>query len=230
MTARVKPSTANNRRVRIETAQAPKPTTNGDGGSGDASILRRLFDSGNIQVAMNHDKIMNAADVDRMSHNAEADRVARRAAEALRLSTQTARAGLAANVRRTGNRGAVGGSNAPPPNATARPLGRFGRTSTRPRALAANAPAVGSRALLDRIAERQRKLSPPADLDSAELDEQQAHELMRDIILLLKSRGGRAPTSFVVDAFQDRIQSHQHAVSRKLLKLGPTWSAHPGIA
>ena len=222
VTARVKPSTANNRRVRIETAQAPKPTTNGDGGSGDASILRGLFDSGNIQVAMNHDKIMNAADVDRMSHNAEADRVARRAAEALRLSTQTARAGLAVNVPTwTGNRGAVGGSNAPPPNATARPLGRFGRTSTRPRALAANAPAVGSRALLDRIAERQRENSRAveADLDSAELDEQQAHELMRDIILLLKSRGGRAPTSFVVDAFQDRIQSHQHALFRKLLKL-----------
>jgi len=221
-TLRAKTSTANNRRVRIETAQAPKQTTRGDGGSGDASILRGLFDSGNIQVAMNHDKIMNAAGVDRMSHNAEADRVARRAAEALRMSTQTARAGLAVNVPTwTGSRGAVGGSNARPPSTTARPLGRFGRTSARPRALAADAPAVGSRALLDRIAERQRENSRAveADLDSAELDERQAHELMRDIILLLKSRGGRAPTSFVVDAFQDRIQSHQHALFRKLLKL-----------
>jgi len=221
-TSRAKSSTADNRRVRIETAQAPKPTTNGDGGSGDASILRGLFDSGNIQVAMNHDKIMNAAGVDRMSHNAEADRVARRAAEALRMSTQTARAGLAVNVPTwTGSRGAVGGSNALPPSTTARPLGRFGRTSARPRALAANAPAVGSRALLDRIAERQRENSRAveADLDSADLDERQAHELMRDIILLLKSRAGRAPTSFVVDAFQDRIQSHQHALFRKLLKL-----------
>ena len=58
-----------------------------------------------------------------------------------------------------------------------------------------------------------------ADLDSAELDETQANELMRDIIILLKSRGGRASTSFVIDAFQDRVQSHQHALFRKLLKL-----------
>ena len=213
VTARVKPSTANNRRVRIETAQAPKPTTNGDGGSA-REHFRRLFDSGNIQVAMNHDKIMNAADVDRMSHNAEADRVARRAAEALRLSTQTARRVGRPTFRRTA--------------IERRPEARtrLHRTPPRARSVASVAPV--------RVRERSPRTPPPsgrercliaspattktlaveADLDSAELDEQQAHELMRDIILLLKSRGGRAPTSFVVDAFQDRIQSHQHAVSQ----------------
>ena len=80
---------------------------------------------------------------------------------------------------------------------------------------------LGSRALLDRIAARRQENAQAieADLDSAELDETQANELMRDIIILLKSRGGRASTSFVIDAFQDRVQSHQHALFRKLLKL-----------
>ena len=220
--SRTRPTRQSNR-VRVETARETASTASGDGGAGDSQILRGLFDSGNIQVAMNHDKIMNAAGVDRMSHNAEADRVARRAAEALRLSTQTARAGLAVHVPTwTGNRGAVGGARTGvSANTTARPLGRFGRTSTAPCALATDAPAVGSRALLDRIAARREETARAveADLDSAELDETQANELMRDIILLLKSRGGRAPTNFVIDAFQDRIQSHQHALFRKLLKL-----------
>ena len=209
--------------VRIETARELKQDSAGDGGAGDAQILRGLFDSGNIQVAMNHDKIMNAASVDRMSHNAEADRVARRAAEALRLSAQSARAGLAVNVPTWTGRSGVAHASAPTASAaTARSLGRFGRTAPQARTDSPNtAPALGSRALLDRIAARRQEnaRAVEADLDSAELDETQANELMRDIIMLLKSRGGRASTSFVIDAFQDRVQSHQHALFRKLLKL-----------
>jgi DNA excision repair protein ERCC-6 len=84
--------------------------------------------------------------------------------------------------------------------------------------------ATTSQALLSRIAARREEnaRAVEADLSSAELDDSQANELMRDIILLLKSRGGRAPTGLVIDAFQDRIQSHQHALFRQLLKLAAT--------
>jgi DNA excision repair protein ERCC-6 len=50
---------------------------------------------------------------------------------------------------------------------------------------------------------------------------------MRDIILLLKARGGRASTSFVIDAFQDRIQAHQHGLFRSLLKLAADLERSP---
>lgn len=233
-----RPAPKSQRRVRIENARDTdaQATTNGvGGGDGDAQILRGLFDSGNIQVAMNHDKIMGAAGVDRMAYNAEADRVARRAAEALRLSTRTSRAGLAVHVPTwTGSRGAAsGGSQAPQTtSATARPLGRFGRTSARSNVTATSngvGSGSGSRALLDRIAARRQETARAVDhdLDSARLDESQANELMRDIILLLKARGGRASTSFVIDAFQDRIQAHQHGLFRSLLKLAADLERSP---
>ena len=215
-------------KVRVETARDPDAHVNGDSGAGDAQILRGLFDSGNIQVAMNHDKIMGAAGVDRMAHNAEAERVARRAAEALRLSAQSARAGLAVHVPTwTGNRGAV--HSTAPSAPVVRPLGRFGRTSIQSRSNDSSTAALGSQALLERIAARREDnaRAVEADLESSELDETQANDMMRDIILLLKSRGGRASTSFVIDAFQDRVQSHQHALFRKLLKLAADLERSP---
>ena len=225
------------RQIRIENARDTdsQATTSGVGGDGDAQILRGLFDSGNIQVAMNHDKIMGAAGVDRMAYNAEADRVARRAAEALRTSTRTSRAGLAVHVPTwTGSRGAASGGSQPPQttSATALPLGRFGRTSARSNLTTTSngvGSVSGSRALLDRIAARRQETARAVDhdLDSARLDESQANELMRDIILLLKARGGRASTSFVIDAFQDRIQAHQHGLFRSLLKLAADLERSP---
>jgi DNA excision repair protein ERCC-6 len=223
-------------RIRIENAREPESKQSNDNASGDASILRNLFDSDNIHVAMNHDKIMNAAGVDRMVHNAEAERVARRAAEALRLSAQASRGSAGVHVPTwTGTRGAAGG---PPrqaaPAVAARALGRFGRTSAHARPTSTSdgtttAVATTSQALLSRIAARREENSRAveADLSSAQLDETQANELMRDIIIFLKSRGGRAPTGLVIDAFQDRIQSHQHALFRQLLKLAATLERNP---
>ena len=39
------------------------------------------------------------------------------------------------------------------------------------------------------------------------------------VLLAVRAFGVKRLSSFVVDAFQDRIQSHQHALFRKLLKL-----------
>lgn len=213
--------------IRIEEARASESKP-GDNGAGDAAILRNLFDSDNIHVAMNHDKIMSAAGVDRMAYNAEAERVARRAAEALRLSARASRGDAGVHVPTwTGTRGAAGGPHRPLAPAVARSVGRFGRTSAN--ASDAAPAATSSRALLSRIAARREESARAVetDLSSAQLDEEQANELMRDIIIFLKSRGGRAPTGLVIDAFQDRVRTHQHALFRQLLKLAATLERNP---
>ena len=265
-----KPNNTNS--LRMENVPSTTTDTTQTPGDGDAAIMRTLFgvggegssnDSGMIRGAMNHDAIIGASgSKDHLvggSAAAEAERVARRAHQAV---TQSGRQRLQSNVAVPTWTGRSGAAGAPVEmgarNGRGRGGGRFGRSRqngvAEPSAdeipggvvaagvmgsSSARVGTGGSQTLLQRIRIRDANAAAaagsgaieptdPSSGPSTEETEATAEALLRDVVSFLGARPfGRAPTGLVVDAFQDRLESNQHALFRRLLKVAATLEKNP---
>ena len=193
-----------------------------DNGKGDAAILKSLFDGkAGLHSAMCHDKILSAADSDGRAKIAFADRIARRAAEAVKRSgrgnmnghsnvsfqTQPQQQQINATTTSTTITRTIATNNIN--------TGRFGSNNT------------GSRRLFSRIQQRREEenaiITAHQDASAAananqEEESRFAQALLKEIIQFLRSRGGAAPTGLVVDAFADKVTAERRVIFRNLLK------------
>ena len=193
-----------------------------DNGKGDAAILKSLFDGkAGLHSAMCHDKILSAADSDGRAKIAFADRIARRAAEAVKRSgrgnmnghsnvsfqTQPQQQQINATTTSTTITRTIATNNIN--------TGRFGSNNT------------GSRRLFSRIQQRREEenaiITAHQDASAAananqEEESRFAQALLKEIIQFLRSRGGEAPTGLVVDAFADKVTAERRVIFRNLLK------------
>ena len=193
-----------------------------DNGKGDAAILKSLFDGkAGLHSAMCHDKILSAADSDGRAKIAFADRIARRAAEAVKHSgrgnmnghsnvsfqTQPQQQQINATTTSTTITRTIATNNIN--------TGRFGSNNT------------GSRRLFSRIQQRREEenaiITAHQDASAAananqEEESRFAQALLKEIIQFLRSRGGEAPTGLVVDAFADKVTAERRVIFRNLLK------------
>ena len=246
------------------------------GGDGDAAIMRSLFGGGGggggtgaegaagepstgaglIRGAMSHDAIMRAPNGrDHLvggggSAALEADRVARRAEEALRQSRVARGSAGVAVPTWTGRSGAAGAPVGAVSAASARRFGRSvpgvgvgggggrfgsgGGGGGGAGIAGIGQGAMGSQTLLQRIRQRDAAAGEAAaaaaagaDFDEGD-DDAEAETLLREIVDFLRARpSGRAPTGLVVDAFQHRVSSRRTQMFRRLLKTAAALERNP---
>ena len=266
-------SSSRRRRFAIATVpdRAASASASGDA-SGDAAIMRHLFGGGGggggggassgpagpeqphhlIKGAMNHDAIMSAASGGR-DHLAagprsaaalEAERVARRAREQVRLSSVQSRGAAPVSAPTWTGRAGIAGA---PLSRLPAHAGRFGRAAmgeagsdgdaSLTKSLGAgvagafNGGAPGSGALLRRIRARgggggrgtaAAEEAPRGGGGGGDVDAE-AESMLRDVCAFLRARPGRrAPTGLVVDAFQDRVGAGRERLFRRVLNVAAT--------
>ncbi|EIE27594.1 hypothetical protein COCSUDRAFT_34894 [Coccomyxa subellipsoidea C-169] len=209
----------------------------------DAKILRDLFEGTGVMSALDHSKIEGANNPEALNIDAQAARIARRAAAALRQSraacvtapvnqpTWTGRSGGSGAPRfgATSNqrlaRGALsepGSSEAAPADAGAGEvrrgtagLARFGGGQ----AGTTGGLAPSSSVLLARLRERQAAVSAAASSAARNDPEvEEAHELSQRIVAYLEEAGGQADSHAVIQHFAPSLPAAKAPLFRQLLQ------------
>ncbi|PSC71103.1 CHROMATIN REMODELING 8 [Micractinium conductrix] len=233
-------------------AEAAMPAGDGDaaasGGNGDAKILKELFEESGVRGAIDHAKVEGANDPQRRAADAEAARIARRAAEALKQSRLACARAPVSQPTWTGRSGGAGlpGSGAAPrfgraanprlapapaaqpqaAPAAAAPAGRrFGAGAAGGSARAglqagcAAGAAPRSSEILARLRERQAAADSAAvAAAAADPAVEQAQVLAAQIASFIEAQGGAAPSDALVAHFQASVGATQLPLFRGVLK------------
>lgn len=185
-----------------EITESEKYPTTGDG-QGDARILQDLFDGSGICSALDHDKIEDAHNPENRVAQKEAQKVAERAAKALKQSRAFVSSNPVNAPTWTGRSGLAGAPGIP----------KFGRVQNS--ALGGGGSAFKSSNILAKIRARNAEATSLA-VQSPEVS--RAKSLADRIIAYLDSRGGSASSASVASTFRDSEASGDPELFKSVLK------------
>ena len=203
-----------------EVVESERGPSTGDG-QGDARILQDLFDGSGICSALDHDKIEDAHNPENRIAQKEAQRIAERAAKALKQSRASVSSNPVNAPTWTGRSGHAGAPGIP----------KFGRIQNS--ALGAGDSALKSSNILAKIRARNAEATSLA-VQSPEVS--RAKSLADRIIAFLHSRGGSASSSSVASTFRDSEAAGDPELFKSVLKQvailrrgqgGRTWLLKP---
>ncbi|BDA48603.1 probable DNA excision repair protein ERCC-6 [Coccomyxa sp. Obi] len=209
----------------------------------DAKILRDLFEGTGVMSALDHSKIEGANNPEALNIDAQAARIARRAAAALRQSraalmtapvnqpTWTGRSGGSGAPRfgATSNQrlarasssepgdseGPAAGASAEPRRGAGAGLGRFGGGL----AGTTGGLAPSSSVLLARLRERQAAVNAAASSAARNDPEvEEAHELSQRIVAYLEQAGGQSDSQALIQHFSADLPAAKAPLFRQLLQ------------
>jgi DNA excision repair protein ERCC-6 len=201
----------------IESERGP---TTGDG-QGDARILQDLFDGSGICSALDHDKIEDAHNPENRIAQKEAQKIAERAAKALKQSRASVSSNPVNAPTWTGRSGHAGAPGIP----------KFGGVQNS--ALGGGDSALKSSNILAKIRARNAEATSLA-VQSPEVS--RAKSLADRIVAFLHSRGGSASSASVASTFRDSEAAGDPELFKSILKQvailrrgqgGRTWLLKP---
>ncbi|CAL5223760.1 g6324 [Coccomyxa viridis] len=227
----------------LSTALAQSQEAPGD--MDDAKILRDLFDGTGVMSALDHSKIEGANNPEALNIDAQAARIARKAAEALKRSRQVCQAAPVNQPTWTGRSGLSGSANgaqtqrfgattnwrmaaqnstAAEPNGSSAPSQSNESSSSAVRfggglAGTAGSTAPRSAVLLAQMRSRQAAIHAAASSaarNDPEVDE--AAELTERIIGFLETCMGQADSQAVIEHFSQHLTARQAPLFRQLLQ------------
>lgn len=202
--------------IAIVTGHSTSSEERGPGGSGDASILRDLFDGTGVHAALDHSKIEGAHDPDHRTAQREASKIAQRAAQALRQSRLHVQRAPVNRPTWTGRSGIAGAPRKAVPRFGAIVNPRIQPSST----MHGGRGALHSSDLLDQMRQRQAAVAAVAAAQTSSVSPEVAvaQTLAQRVAEFLHEQGGSAPSNEVAAAFQHTVGSRNLALFKSVLK------------